>query len=62
MVNDFASWECVLRKKGHCKARVKLDPNGDFAGHENRHTHAPTQTNCEVAKVTAEIKRRATEL
>ena len=30
MVNDFTSWECVIRRKGHCKARVKLDPNDDF--------------------------------
>ena len=51
-----------FKKKRHCEARVKLDPNGDFTGNENQHTHAPSQTNCEVAKVTAEIKRRATEL
>ena len=51
-----------FKKKRHCEARVKLDPNGNFAGNENQHTDAPSQTNCEVAKVTAEIKRRATEL
>ena len=61
LANDFTSWECILRRKGHCKARVKLDPNDDFMEQTNQHTHPPNQTNCEVAKVRAGIKRHATE-
>ena len=61
LANDFTSWECILRRKGHCKARVKLDPNDDFMEQTNQHTPPPNQTNCEVAKVRAGIKRRATE-
>ena len=61
LANDFTSWVCVLRRKGHCKARVKLDPNDDFVELTNQHTHPPYQTNCEVAKVRAGIKRRTTE-
>ena len=61
MANDFISWECNLKIKGHCKARVKLDPNDDFIEQTNQHTHLPSQTNCEVAKVRAGIKRRTME-
>ena len=61
MTNDFTSWECVLRRKGHYKVRAKLDPNDDFVDQTNQHTHPPNQTNCEVAKVRAGIKRLATE-
>ena len=61
LANNFASWECVLKRKGDCKARVKLDPNDDFVEQTNQHTHPPNQTNCQVAKVRAGIKRRATD-
>ena len=61
LANDFTSWECVLRRRGHCKARVKLDLNDNFVEQTNQHTHPPGQTNREVAKVRTGIKRRATE-
>ena len=61
LTNYFNPWECALRRKGHCKARVKLNPNDDFVEQTNQHTHLPSQTNCKVAKVKAAIKRRATE-
>ena len=44
LANDVSSWECVLRRKGQCKARIKL---------------SVSQTNCEAVKVEASIKRRA---
>ena len=59
LANDFASWECVLRRKGQCKAKVKLDPNDNFVEQTNQHTHPPSLINCEVAKVRAGIRRRA---
>ena len=61
LANDFTTWGCVLRRKKHCKARVKLDPNDDFVKQTNHHRHPPSQTNCKVAKLRAEIKRPATE-
>ena len=61
LANDFTSREYVLRRKGHCKARVKLDPNGDFVEQTNYHTHPLNKSNCEVAKVKVGRKRRATE-
>ena len=61
LANDFTSWECVLRRKVHCKTRVKLGPNDDFVEQTNQHTRPPSQTNCEVVKVRAGIKQRATE-
>ena len=59
LANDVSSWECVLRRRGDCKARIKLSERDDFIGQTNEHTHPPCQTNCEVAKVKAGIKRRA---
>ena len=59
LANDVSSWECVLRRRGHCKARVKISVSDDFIEQTNEHTHPPCQTNCEVSKVKAGIKRRA---
>ena len=59
LAEDKTSWECVLRRKGQCKARIKLSANGDFLEETNVHTHAPSPAQCEVAKVKANIKRRA---
>ena len=58
LANDVSSWECVLRRRGHC-ARVKIPVSDDFIEQTNEHTHPPCQANCEVAKVKAGIKRRA---
>lgn len=59
LANDVTSWECVLRRKGECKSKVKLSPTGEFIEQFNEHTHPPSQTACEVAKVKANIKRKA---
>ena len=40
LANYFFSWEGVLRRKGHCKVRVNLDPNNDFV--EQIHPHTST--------------------
>ena len=52
--NNLQSWECVLRRKGQCKAKVKLQNNGELGG-INEHTHPPSQDEIEVTK----IKRRS---
>jgi len=60
LANDIKCYECVLRRKdGQCKALIKLDENDELVGQVNEHTHAPSQTQVEVAKVTAAIKRKA---
>lgn len=59
LANDLTSWECVDRRKGQCKARVKLTIMDEFVQQVNEHTHPPSQVKCEVAKVTASVKLRA---
>ena len=59
--NDVTSWDCEKRCRGECKAKIKLDGAGNFLERINNHTHAPSETKCEIAKVRANIKRRATE-
>ena len=42
--NNLQSWECVLRRKGQCKAKVKLHIMvGKIVGEINEHTHPPSQ-------------------
>ena len=60
LANDV-TWECEKRRRGECKAKIKLDETGNFLERINNHTHAPSETKCEIAKVRANIKRRATE-
>ena len=55
-------WECIYRRKGYqCNAKVKLSPLDEFLDEIHEHTHAPSQTECQVTKVKAGIKRRAEE-
>ena len=61
LANDVTSWECEKRRRGECKAKIELDEAGNFLERINNHTHAPSETKCEIAKVRANIKRRATE-
>ena len=58
---DVTSWECEKRHRGGCKAKIKLGEAGNFLERINKYTHAPSETKCEIAKVRANIKRRATE-
>ena len=53
------SWKSNLRRKGECKARVKLTYDDQFIEQVNEHTHPPLKTKCEVAKVKAWLERRA---
>ena len=59
MANNLTSWECVLRRRGQCKARIKLTVTDDFVEQTDEHTHPPNQTQCEVVKLKAGIKRQA---
>ena len=61
LANVVKSWGCEKRPRGECKAKIKLDEAGNFPERINDHTHAPSETKCEIAKVSANIKRRATE-
>ena len=58
-LNDVRCYECVLHRKGECKAKVKLGADDNFLEQLNDHTHPPSQTNIEVHKVKANIKRKA---
>ena len=59
LANDVRCFECELRKKGNqCKAMIKLDIDDKIIGEVNLHTHAPSQTQVEVAKVKANSKGR----
>ena len=60
LATDVHCFECELRRKGNqCKAMIKLDIDGEIIGEGNLHTHAPSQKQVEVAKVKANIKRKA---
>ena len=61
MANDVTSWECEKRCRGECKAKTKLDEADSFLEQIMNHTHAPSETKCEIVKVRANIKKRATE-
>ena len=61
LANDVTSWECEKRRRGECKTKIKLDEAGNFLERINDHTHVSSGTKCEIAKVRANIKRRATE-
>ena len=59
LANDVTTWECTLRRKGQCMARIKLSAGDEFIEQTNEHTHPPSQTNCDVAKIKSALKRRA---
>ena len=61
LANDATSWECEKRRRGKCKAKIKLDETGKLLERINDHRHALSETKCEIAKVRANIKRRAAE-
>ena len=55
-------WECIYRRKGYqCNAKVKLSPSDEFLDEIHEHTYAQSQTEWQVTKVKAGIKRRAEE-
>ena len=59
LAGNLKSWECVLRRKGECKAKVKLTNTDGFVDEANEHMHPPPQTKVEVAKIRTSIKRKA---
>lgn len=59
LANEVQSYECVLRRKGQCKAKVKLSADNEFLNQLNDHTHPPSQTKVEATKVKAKVKERA---
>ena len=51
-------WECIYWRKWYqCNAKVKLSPLDEFSEEIHEHTHAPSQTECQVTKVKAGIKK-----
>ena len=42
LADGVTSWECELRRRDQCQARVKLDRNDEFLKEVNDHTHPPT--------------------
>ena len=59
LANGETTWECVKRRSGRCQARLQLTATDEFKVSINEHSHAPSEVQCEVAKVKANIKRRA---
>ena len=57
--NGITSWECELRRKGECRASIKLDELDNFVEQVNDHTHPPSVAKCQTTKVKENIKRRA---
>ena len=53
------SWECVIRRCGHCKARIKLSATAAFIAEVGEHSQAPSTIQCGVTKIKAGIKRCA---
>lgn len=44
------------RRKGQCKAKIKLDLDDNVIGQLNEHTHPPSQVKAELTKVKKRIK------
>ena len=59
LAQGASSWECARRRNGDCKTRIKLSAVDAFIESINEHSHPPSVAQCEVAKVKANIKRRA---
>jgi hypothetical protein len=59
LANEIRSYECELRRKGHCKAKIKVDFGDEIVGEINEHTHPPSQVKIELAKVKSLIKDQA---
>ena len=58
LANDVSSFECILlRKCAQCKAWIKLSLLDEFIGQNNEHIHSRSQTEVEVTKAKANIKR-----
>ena len=47
LANGLTSWECIERRKGNFKVKVKLNAMDDFVEQVKEHTHALSTTRCE---------------
>jgi len=59
LANEIRCYECDLRRKGQCKAKIKLDLNDEVVEELNQHTHPPSQVQTELAKVRNDMKAAA---
>ena len=59
LANDIKCQECYLRRKGQCKAKIKLSADDAFLNQLNEHSHPPSQTRVEATNIKARIKDRA---
>ena len=59
--DDATTGEWEEKSRGECNAKTKADEAGNFLERNNDHTHAPTETKSDIAKIRVNIKRRATE-
>ena len=58
LANDIRSFECQLRRKGQCRATIKVDVTDVVVEEMHEHTHPPSDTKCEVQRVKSRIKDR----
>ena len=56
--NELTSWECIERRNGNCKIKVKLNAINYFV-EQVQHINVPSTTRCELTKVHASIKMKA---
>ena len=59
LANDIKCYECFLRRKGQCKAKIKLSADDAFLNQLNENTHPPSQIRVRATKIKARIKDRA---
>ena len=58
LADGVQSWECQLRRKQQCKARIKV-LNNEVIERVNEHQHAPNSTKVQSTKIRVSMKRRA---
>ena len=54
--NEVRSYEYKLRRKGQCKAKIKLDLGDNVIAQLKEHKYPPSQVKVELTKVRAESK------
>ena len=59
LANDIRSFECEMRRKGLCKAKIKLNLLDQVVDSLNEHTHERSQTKIEVTKIKSQIQHSA---
>ena len=52
--NEVRSYEYKLRRKGQCKAKIKLDLGDNVIVQLKEHKHPPSQVKVELTKVRVE--------